>query len=137
MRPALLSALALALLNAPAGAQAPSTRPNILFIMADDHAAHALSCYGSKVNTTPNLDRIARDGMRFANAFVTNSICTPSRAVMLTGKYSHLNGVPVLNRFDGRQPHLARYLQASGFHTGVVGKWHLGSEPTGFDDWTI
>lgn len=138
MRPALLSTIALALaLPLPALADGPPTRPNILYIMADDHAAHALSCYGSKVNTTPSLDRIAREGMRFTNAFVTNSICTPSRAVMLTGKYSHLNGVPVFNRFDGRQPTLAKYLQASGYHTGVVGKWHLGSEPTGFDDWTI
>lgn len=136
MRPALVLTSMLALLAAAPTATA-ADRPNILFIMADDHAAHALSCYGSKVNTTPNLDRIAREGVRFTNAFVTNSICTPSRAVMLTGKYSHLNGVPIFNRFDGRQPTLAKYLQASGYHTGVVGKWHLGSEPTGFDDWAV
>ena len=66
-------------------------RPNILFIMADDHAAHAMSCYGSKINKTPNLDRIAQEGMRFSNCFVVNSICTPSRAAILTGKYSHIN----------------------------------------------
>src|SRR5258707_139253 len=78
-------------------------RPNILFIMTDDHAAHAMSCYRSKVNETPNLDRLAKEGLRFDRAFVTNSICTPSRATILTGKYSHLNGTPVFNRFDGSQ----------------------------------
>src|SRR5213592_4262058 len=92
-------------------------RPNILYIMADDHAAHAISAYGSKINKTPNIDRIASQGMRFVNCFAVNSICTPSRAAILTGKYSHLNGVPVFNRFDGTQPTLAKYLQAAGYHT--------------------
>jgi arylsulfatase A-like enzyme len=134
----LCAALGLCCLAAvPAAGRGTDRRPNILYIMADDHAAHAIGAYGSKINKTPNIDRLARGGMRFTQCLVTNSICTPSRAAILTGKYSHINGVPVFNRFDGRQPHLAKHLQAAGYHTGMIGKWHLGSAPTGFDTWKI
>jgi arylsulfatase A-like enzyme len=118
------------------GAQSPN-RPNILFIMSDDHAAHAISAYGSRVNQTPNLDRLANAGIRFERCFCVNSICSPSRATIITGKYSHLNGVPTFNRFDGSQPTVAKYLQAAGYYTGMLGKWHLGSVPTGFDYWCV
>ncbi len=134
---AVRASLIVAACIASAAAMAPARRPNILYIMSDDHAANAISAYGSRVNRTPGLDRLAREGMRFDNVFATNSICAPSRATIITGKYSHINGVPVFNRFDGSQPTVAKYLQAAGYHTGMIGKWHLGSDPTGFDEWTI
>lgn len=112
--------------------------PNIIFVMSDDHAVPALSAYGGDLISTPNLDRLAIEGARFDAAFVTNSICTPSRAVVLTGKHSHKNGVlTLLDTFDGSQPTLAKYLRAAGYHTGMVGKWHLKSEPTGFDEYAV
>ncbi|MHC4637712.1 MAG: sulfatase family protein [Planctomycetota bacterium] len=120
------------------GGENEKGRPNIIFIMADDHASHALSCYGSRINTTPNLDRIAREGMRFNNCFCTNSICAPSRAVILTGKYSHLNGViDNRKRFDGTQQTFPKLLRKAGYQTAMIGKWHLKSEPTGFDYWNV
>ena len=132
-----LTAILLALLSSLASVSGAQNRPNILFIMSDDHAAHAISAYGSRVNVTPNLDRLAKKGMRFDNCFVVNSICSPSRATIITGKYSHLNGVPVFNRFDGSQPTVAKYLQKAGYYTVMLGKWHLGSDPTGFDEWLV
>ena len=116
---------------------ADADSPNIVFIFSDDHAEHAISAYGSKVNQTPHLDRLAQEGARFTNSFVTNSICTPSRATLLTGQYSHLNGVPVFNRFDSSRDTVAKHLQAGGYHTGNIGKWHLGSDPVGFDRWCV
>ncbi|HWQ92278.1 MAG TPA: sulfatase [Clostridia bacterium] len=137
MKPLLSIVLGLFSLAAVVSPTAGASRPNILFIFSDDHAEHAISAYGSKVNTTPNIDRLSREGVRFANSFVANSICTPSRASLLTGQYSHLNGVPVFNRFDGSRDNVAKRLQAGGYHTGMIGKWHLGSDPTGFDRWII
>jgi arylsulfatase A-like enzyme len=118
--------------------QSSGERPNIIFIMTDDHASHAMSCYGSRINKTPNLDRIAEDGMLFKNCFCTNSICAPSRAVILTGKYSHLNGL-IDNKvsFDGSQQTFPKILQKAGYDTAMIGKWHLKSSPTGFDYWAV
>ncbi|WP_105616827.1 sulfatase family protein [Vallitalea okinawensis] len=117
-------------------------RPNIIVIMTDDHAAHSMSCYGSKINTTPHLDRIANEGMRFDNCFCTNAICAPSRAVILTGKHSHVNGVRTLDdHFDSSQNTFVTELKKAGYSTAMIGKWHLGQEeknwPRGFDYWTI
>lgn len=113
-------------------------RPNIIFIMADDHAVDAISAYGSNRIQTPNINRLAREGMRFDKAFVTNSICAPSRAVILTGKHSHLNGVrDNVNTFDGSQQTFPKLLQQAGYQTAIAGKWHLKSEPTGFDFWKV
>lgn len=118
------------------GAANGADRPNILFVFTDDHASHAMSCYGSKINQTPNLDRIAREGMRFQNCFCTNSICGPSRAVILTGKHSHLNGYKTNEggeSFNGAQQTFPKLLQKAGYQTALIGKWHLGNNPTGFD----
>ena len=124
--------------GAAAGYPAPRKPPNILYIMADDHAAHAISAYGSRINKTPNIDRLARGGMRMDNAFCTNSICTPSRAAILTGQYSHKNGVYTLaDQLDPKRNQVAKELQSAGYQTAMIGKWHLVTEPTGFDYWNI
>ena len=118
--------------------EAAGKPPNIIFIMTDDHASHALSCYGSKINKTPNLDRLAKEGMLFNNCFCTNSICAPSRAVILTGKYSHINGViDNKEKFDGSQQTFPKLLQKVGYETAMIGKWHLKTDPTGFDYWSV
>jgi arylsulfatase A-like enzyme len=106
--------------------------------MADDHASQAIGCYGSRLNRTPHIDRIAHEGVRFDRCFCTNGICAPSRAAILTGKYSHLNGVrDNAQVFDGTQETFPKLLQAAGYETVLIGKWHLKSDPTGFDYWTI
>lgn len=112
--------------------------PNILFIMSDDHAANAISTYGSRINQTPNIDRLANEGMKFNNCFCTNSICAPSRAVILTGKYSHLNGVRGNETaIKPSQTLFTSYMSAAGYETAMIGKWHLVSYPTQFDYWQI
>jgi|SRR6266542_2779583 len=140
MRPTALSA-GILLAASVAGAQ---TRPNIVFLFADDHAAHAISAYrsvlryGARLPATPNIDRLARDGMLFVNAFVSNSICGPSRATLLTGQYGHLNGV--MTNTEALHPTTVtfpRLLQAAGYSTAVFGKWHLKSRPEGFDQYEV
>ena len=119
-------------------APAPDTPPNIVFIFTDDHAQAAISAYGSPYHETPNIDRLAREGVRFDNCLVTNSICAPSRATVLTGKYSHLNGQLTNGQlFDGTQQTMPKLLQEAGYETAMIGKWHLRSEPTGFDHFQV
>ncbi len=128
------------LLSAGPG-RAESEKPNILFIFTDDHALNAISAYGgplAKIAPTPHLDRIAREGMLFRHCLVSNSICAPSRAVVLTGKYSHLNGqLTNKERFDGSQQTAPKILREAGYETAIVGKWHLKSTPTGFDHFEV
>lgn len=131
-------ALCVACLPRVLSAAEEPARPNILLIYSDDHATQAISAYGSQINETPNIDRLAAEGIKFANCFVTNSLCAPCRAVMLTGKYSHRNGVlDNRDRFDGSQPTAPKMLRAVGYQTAVIGKWHLKTDPTGFDHWEV
>ncbi|GAA4486641.1 sulfatase [Microbacterium panaciterrae] len=118
------------------------TRPNLVFILVDDHAPHAISAYGSVVNTTPNIDRLATEGAVLDAMFCTNSICTPSRASILTGTYSHVNGVPgIFTEMDYRVPTFVDVLHGEGYATALFGKWHLGesesAHPRGFDEWLV
>jgi arylsulfatase A-like enzyme len=109
-------------------------RPNILFIMSDDHTKQAISAYGSNLIETPNIDRIAKEGAIFNQSFVTNSICAPSRAVMLTGKHSHINGkIDNLSSFNWNQENVAKLLQNAGYQTALIGKIHIDGTPQGFD----
>lgn len=140
MKRAFLFSLIASLAIATSLMAAEKQRPNILFIFSDDHALQAISAYnygGLSLNKTPNIDRLATEGAIFRNNFCANSICSPSRATVITGKHSHINGVTMWQRFDGSQFTFPKELQKAGYQTAIFGKWHLGSDPTGFDEWTI
>ncbi len=132
-----LSLVALVLVSAQTVTAAQP--PNILFIFSDDHAYQAVGAYGYGLNKTPNIDRIAAAGMRFDRCLTTNSLCGPSRACLLTGKYSHMNHFynNTNSRFDGSQTTFPKLLQKAGYQTAIIGKWHLETDPTGFDYWEI
>ena len=121
-------------------ALAAADKPNVLFIMSDDHAAHAIGAYGGRLaalNPTPNIDRLAAEGMLFENAFATNAICTPSRATLLTGQYSHVNGVRTLEgSLPPERQMLAHGMREAGYQTAMIGKWHLQEEPA-FDYYAV
>ncbi|MGD2175032.1 MAG: sulfatase-like hydrolase/transferase, partial [Candidatus Brocadiaceae bacterium] len=122
-------------------ARAADERPNIIFIMADDHTSQAFGCYGSRLSSyarTPNIDRIAAEGALLRNCFCTNSICVPSRATILTGQYSHVNGATTLGgHLAPATDNVAKRLQAAGYQTAIVGKWHLKRQPAGFDYYNL
>ena len=115
-----------------------ATRPNIILVFSDDHARQAISAYGSKLIKTPSIDRLASQGTLFTRHYTSNPICAPSRATLLTGLYSHANGhKDNKSKFDGTQPNIAKMLQSAGYQTAWIGKWHLESNPTGFNHWEI
>ena len=113
-------------------------RPNIIFMMTDDHTTQAMSCYGGNLLQTPNMDRIANEGIRMDNCYAVNALSGPSRACILTGKFSHENGfTDNASTFNGDQQTFPKLLQQAGYQTAIIGKWHLISEPQGFDHWSI
>lgn len=139
MQKRLLTAVCLTVFAIGSLAQPPQ-RPNIIVIFSDDHTRQAISAYGSTLAQTPGIDRIAKEGALFTNTFVTNSICAPSRAVLLTGKYGHRSGLidnSPNRRFDGSQQQLQKLLGAGGYRTAWIGKWHLNTLPQGFDYWHV
>ncbi len=131
---------ATAAFTSPLLAAPKPTRPNILFIMSDDHAAHAIGAYNgrlAKLNPTPTIDRLAKEGILFENAYCTNSICTPSRACIMTGQYSHINGIHDLGgKLDPTKHTLAIEMRKAGYQTAMIGKWHLKNEPN-FDYYKV
>lgn len=134
-----LKLIPLSLLALASCAESKEKKPmNILLIMSDDHSYQTISAYDDRYIQTPNIDRLANEGMRFTNSFVANSISGPSRACILTGKHSHTNGFTNNSaRFDGSQQTFPKLLQQAGYETAIIGKWHLSSDPTGFDYWKI
>lgn len=133
--------LLLAICLSPFAIEAKPSKPNILYIMSDDHTAHAIGAYGGRLavlNPTPTIDRLAKEGMLFENAFCTNSICAPSRASVITGQYPHTNGVYDLKGgIEGGRQFLPIEMKKAGYETAMIGKWHLKKEPSAFDFYTV
>ena len=139
MKKFILTALIIITVCPAITAQQKGNGPNIIIIISDDHAYQTISAYGSKLMKTPNIDRIANEGALFNKAYITNSICGPSRAVLLTGKYSHKNGFKdnETSNFNAGQDLFVKQLQANGYQTAWIGKYHLGTQPQGFDFWQV